>query len=135
MHQRQRRVLFARATGSWETHRSRSVEINGDNHIASRSRTLGMSTQKTSPKYDDDYESEALDEADDETPTDTTSPELDPRTKELTTWDESPATTGRQTPKTEFEDEDTISERLVYEGTDEAERERRIAAADEDFEP
>jgi hypothetical protein len=78
-------------------------------------------------------------EASDETPTEMTSPEVDARTRELTEWDDVPAAHGAAAPKVapggEDEDEDTIASRLVYEGTDEAERERRIAAADPDFEP
>lgn len=94
-----------------------------------------MNTQNPSPNDDEDFEPEELDEAADETPTDTTAPELDPRTKKLTEWDEPPSSRGGPVPKTEIDDEDTTAQRLVYEGTDEAERERRIAAADPDFEP
>ena len=98
-----------------------------------------MSDQYPPADNDDDFDPEEFDEAADETPTDTTAPELDPRTKKLTEWDEAPSSRGSATPRTgpdvEDGDEDTISARLVYEGTDEAERERRIAAADPDFEP
>lgn len=94
-----------------------------------------MNMENPSPNDDEDFEPEELNEAADETPTDTTAPEVDTRTKTLTEWDEAPSSHGSAVPKTEVDDEDTISQRLVYEGTDEAERERRIAAADPDFEP
>ena len=42
---------------------------------------------------------------------------------------------GKAAPRVLPEDEASIAERLVYEGTDEADRERRIAAADPDFDP
>jgi len=66
---------------------------------------------------------------------DVTAPELNAETKELTAWDEPVGASGKAAPKVLPEDEASIAERLVYEGTDEAERERRIAAADPDFEP
>ena len=71
----------------------------------------------------------------DETPTDVTAPELDDRTKDLTEWDDAPAAHGSAAPKVIEDDENSIGEKLVYEGTDEAERERRLADADPDFEP
>lgn len=96
-----------------------------------------MSLQYPPLSNDDDFDLDELDEAADETPTDTTAPEVDPRAKKLTEWDEAPSCRGSAAPRTGIEDgdEDTISARLVYEGTDEAERDRRIAAADPDFEP
>jgi hypothetical protein len=80
---------------------------------------------------------EELDEAAaDETPTDVTAPELSARTKDLTEWDEPPSARGTAAAKGEQDDDDdTIASKLVYEGTDEADRERRMAAADPDFEP
>lgn len=89
----------------------------------------------------DDGDDEALNadeiaDAADESPTDVTAPELDERTKDLTEWDEPPQAHGTAAPKIipEEDDEDSAA-KLVYEGTDEAERERRLAAADPDFEP
>jgi hypothetical protein len=61
--------------------------------------------------------------------------ELSEQTKELTAWDEPPSATGMAAPKVLPEDEVSITEQLVHEGTDEADRERRVAAADPDFEP
>jgi hypothetical protein len=91
---------------------------------------------------EDEEEQEIAEEtvaAADDTPTDVTPPELDARTEELTEWDEAPSAHGTAAPKVgpagDDEDEDSIAEKLVYEGTDEADRERRIAAADPDFEP
>jgi hypothetical protein len=82
---------------------------------------------------------EEIEDATDETPTDVKPPELDQRTEELTEWDDAPSAHGTAAPKVgptaDEEDEDSIAAKLVYEGTDEADRERRIAAADPDFEP
>jgi hypothetical protein len=87
------------------------------------------------PNDDNDISPEEIEAAADETPTDLTAPELDPQTKELTTWDEPPEAAGHAVPRVLPEDETSIAEQLVYEGTDEADRDRRIAAADPDFEP
>ena len=94
-----------------------------------------MRPQSPEPNDDDDTSPDELDVAADETPTDVTAPELTPRTKELVEWDEPPETAGHAAPKVTPEDETSIAEQLIYEGTDEAERERRIAAVDPDFEP
>lgn len=64
-----------------------------------------------------------------------TPPELNKLTKELTEWDEPPAATGTAAHKVLPEDEVSIAEQLVYEGTDEADRDLRLAAADPDSEP
>jgi hypothetical protein len=87
------------------------------------------------PNDDNDVDPAEIADAVDETPTDVTPPELDDRTKELTEWDAAPASSGGASPKLLPEDETSVVEQLVYEGTDEADRERRIAAADPDFEP
>jgi len=86
---------------------------------------------------DEEGEAEELDEAaSDESPTDLTAPELNDQTKDLTEWDEPPSSHGTAAPKIiEGDDDDSAAAKLVYEGTDEADRERRIAAADPDFEP
>lgn len=84
---------------------------------------------------DDDISPEELDVAADETPTDVTAPELSPETKGLVEWDEPPESVGHAVPKVEPDDENSIAEQLVDEGADEADRDRRIAAADPDFEP
>lgn len=83
----------------------------------------------------DDVDPEEIEAASDETPTDVTAPEVDTGTKELVVWDEAPGSSGSATPTVRPDDEAPIGERLVYEGTDEADRERRMAAADPDFEP
>jgi hypothetical protein len=87
------------------------------------------------PSEDEEFDPEELEAAADETPTDAIPPELDERTKDLTTWDEAPASAGTAAPKVVPEDEAAVEEQLVDEGVDEAERERRMAAADPDFEP
>jgi hypothetical protein len=94
-----------------------------------------MRPESPKPNDDDDLSPEELDVAADETPTDVVAPELTPQTEELVEWDESPEATGHAVPKVTPEDETSIAEQLVNEGTDEAERERRIAAVDPDFEP
>lgn len=94
-----------------------------------------MNLQTPVPNEDDDIDPEEIQAAADETPTDVTAPEVNEQTKELTEWDEPPAASGTAAPKVLPEDEVSIAEQLVYEGTDEADRERRIAAADPDFEP
>jgi len=87
------------------------------------------------PNDDDDISPEELEVAADETPTDVTAPELSSETKELVEWDQPPEATGHAAPKVLPDDETSIAEQLVEEGTDEADRDRRIAAADPDFEP
>jgi hypothetical protein len=96
-----------------------------------------MNANTPPPDEDEDAESvaEEIQAAADETPTDTTAPELSAQTKDLTEWDDVPAAHGTSAPKVLPDDEDSIAAQLVYEGTDEADRERRIAAADPDFEP
>ena len=94
-----------------------------------------MNSQKPLPNEDDDIDPAEIEAASDETPTDVTPPELNPQTENLTEWDEAPASSGSAAPRVMPEDETSIAEQLVNEGTDEADRERRLAAADPDFEP
>jgi hypothetical protein len=96
-----------------------------------------MKDEPISPDDETEGVAEELDEAaTDETPTDVTAPELNAQTKDLTEWDEPPSARGTVAGKVEQDDDDeTIASKLVYEGTDEADRERRMAAADPDFEP
>jgi hypothetical protein len=94
-----------------------------------------MKPQSPEPNDDADISPEDLDVASDETPTDVLAPELDAKTKNLVTWDESPAESGKAAPKVRPDDDTSIAEQLVYEGTDEADRDSRIAAVDPDFEP
>ncbi|MGB8168510.1 MAG: hypothetical protein WCF18_13515 [Chthoniobacteraceae bacterium] len=94
-----------------------------------------MNSQTPQPNEDNEIDPEEILSAADETPTDVTAPELDEQTKQVITWDEPPAATGTAAPKVLPEDEVSAAEQLVYEGTDEADRERRMAAADPDFEP
>lgn len=94
-----------------------------------------MNPKAPLPNDDEEVSPEEIAAASDETPTDTTAPELDSRTKELTEWDTPPDAAGGAAPKVQPEDEVSIAEQLVYEGTDEADRTSRQAAADPDFEP
>jgi hypothetical protein len=84
---------------------------------------------------DDDIDPAEIEAAADETPTDVNPPELNPQTKNLTAWDEAPTSAGTAAPRVVPDDETSIAEQVVYEGTDEADRDRRLAAADPDFEP
>jgi len=94
-----------------------------------------MNSQAPQPNEDDDIDPEEIQSASDETPTDVTAPELNEQTKDLTAWDEPPAASGTVAPKVRPDDDVSIAEQLVYEGTDEADRDLRLAAADPDFEP
>jgi len=90
---------------------------------------------KKIPNDDDDSDPRDLENAADEEPTKIIAPELSEQTKELIAWDEPPEATGHEVPTVKPEDETSIAEQLINEGTDEADRERRIAAEDPDFEP
>jgi hypothetical protein len=81
----------------------------------------------------DETDPQTIEDAVNETPASATPPEVDEQTAELISWDEAPANSGA--PKIEPEDEVTAAELLVEEGMEEAERDRRIAAVDPDFEP
>ncbi len=111
---------------------------DGRGHGRDGLRFSGMKRKKQSSDEDLEQTAEEIAEAADETPTDVTPPEVDAQTEEITEWDDAPAAHGKAAPKVlpgNEDDEDTIAAKLVYEGTDEADRERRIAAADPDFEP
>lgn len=89
------------------------------------------------PQSSDD-DSDVAPEEIEEAVNDTTAPdaaEVDAETKDLTEWDQSPAAAGREIPQVREDDETTIAERLVTDGIEEADRDRRIAASDPDFEP
>jgi hypothetical protein len=94
-----------------------------------------MRRKKLSINEEDEQESaEELAEATDETPTDVVAPELNAKTENLTEWDDAPESHGTAAPKITPDDDDSVASKLVYEGTDEADRERRMAAADPDDE-
>jgi len=96
-----------------------------------------MTSKRIPPNEDDQENAEEIADTADETPTDVTAPEVSPRTENLTAWDEAPASRGSAVPTAtnDDDDEDTIAAKLVYEGTDEADREQRLASADPDYEP
>lgn len=94
-----------------------------------------MNARNPQPNDDEDFSPDELEVAADETPTDVTAPELNSATKDVVEWDTPPESSGRAAHKVLPEDEVPAAEELVYEGTDEADRDRRIAAADPDFEP
>lgn len=76
-----------------------------------------------------------LEVAADETPAPKLAPELSEETEKLVAWDEPPESAGHRASTTKPEDETSIAADLVEKGIDAADRERRIAAADPDFEP
>lgn len=82
----------------------------------------------------DEVDTHSMDLAVDDSLTDVTPPELNAATKDVVEWDDAPSSHGHMTTRPYNEEEDSIGAMLVYEGTDEADRERRMAAADPDFE-
>lgn len=87
------------------------------------------------PTSNESEDPEELEVAADEAPAPKLAPELSAETEKLVTWDEPPESAGHQAPTTNPEDETSIAADLVEKGIDAADRERRIAAADPDFEP
>jgi hypothetical protein len=83
-----------------------------------------------------DFDPEAIQEAAEEItdPGVEPPPELSLRTEKLTEWDETIGSTGTQAPKVRPEDENSISEELVEDGIESADRDRRLAAEDPDYE-
>lgn len=93
-----------------------------------------MTTKKPSAN-DEDNVAEEIAAAVDETPTQFMAPEVDAQTENITEWDVPPTSAGTSGVKVQPEDEVPAAVRLVREGVDEADRERRMAAADPDFQP
>jgi hypothetical protein len=77
----------------------------------------------------------SLEDVIDEAPIESDVPEVSEQTKKLIAWDEPPDAAGHEVPPVEPEDETSVVEELVEQGMDEADRDRRIAAADPDLEP
>jgi hypothetical protein len=111
------------------THRKTPSESNG--HGSGFVRKKDMSPKPTEPNEDQEFDPEEIDSAANQTPAYAMPPELDERTRNLTEWDEPPPPSVNALP----DDEESVAEKLVNEGIDEAERERRMAAADPNFEP
>ena len=65
----------------------------------------------------------------------TLAPEVSSRTAEITVWDESPADVGWRVQERPMDSQVTISEQLVSEGNEQADREQRIAAGDAEVAP
>src|SRR5207247_2641785 len=106
-----------------------------DGHSRRLARRKGMNPKQPQPNEDEDFDPKELEAAAAETLTNAPPPELDEQTKHLTQWDEAPASSGTRAPKVAPEDEIPLVEQLIHRGIDEAERDRRMAAADPDFEP
>lgn len=96
---------------------------------------MDMTPQAPSPNDDSDIAPEDIEAAAESDPIGAAAPELNPQTEELTEWDDAPASHGTAAPKVPAFDEATIASELVAEGTEEADRDQRIAATDPDFEP
>jgi hypothetical protein len=94
-----------------------------------------MKPQEQLPDDEEDFPAEELEDAINETSAKSGAPEVDQQTAALTEWDEPPTSSGHEVPTSGLDDEATVAEQLVSEGINEAERERRIAASDPDFEP
>jgi hypothetical protein len=96
-----------------------------------------MKTTPRKRRADEDPEIDIreIEEAEYSTAADEQAPEVDPRTVNLTSWDEPPGSSGTSAPKTHLDDEIPPGEQLVEEGIDEADREQRLAASDPDYEP
>lgn len=86
------------------------------------------------PSLDDTFDPDELDAAVNDHAPANPAPEIDARTKFVTTWDEPPSSTGKSAPKIPPDDEATIGSELVDEGIDVADSEQRIASADPDSE-
>ena len=59
-------------------------------------------------------------------------PEVSARTAEITVWNESPEEVGWRVQERPMDSQVTISEQLVSEGNEEADREQRMAAGESD---
>ena len=59
-------------------------------------------------------------------------PEVSARTAEITVWNESPEEVGWRVQERPMDSQVTISEQLVSEGNEEADREQRLAAGESD---
>lgn len=95
----------------------------------------GMIPTPAEPNEDPEFDPEELIESTESPRADAAPPEVNPATEQLTEWDLPPSSSGKSAPKVMPEDEVSTAEKLVRDGMDEAERERRIAAADPDPEP
>ena len=100
---------------------------------------MKLKPKPAQPNDDPDFDPHELEEAvDEETSLESQdqekAPEVDDDTEDLTEWDQPPGAAGMTVPKLLPEDEAPVGETLTQEGLDEAERERRIAAADPDYE-
>jgi hypothetical protein len=94
-----------------------------------------MNQNRVEPHDDDEFDAEEIDAAAEERITPDVAPEENSKTKDLTEWDQPASPSAGAVPRTPLEDETSISEQLIEEGIDEADREQRLASADPDFEP
>jgi hypothetical protein len=96
---------------------------------------MNATPRKRRPADDPDFDIREIEEAEYSTAADEAAPEVDPRTVNLTSWDDPPGSSGTSAPKTHLDDEIPPGEQLVEEGVDEADRDQRLAASDPDYEP
>lgn len=109
--------------------------MNSTANSAAGCEILCMTPHPAEPDEDSDFDPEEVVEAAQDQPADLIPPEVNPTTAVLTEWDAPPSSSGRAAPKVLPEDEVPAAETLIDAGLEEADREKRIAAADPDFEP
>lgn len=92
---------------------------------------MGMKNPaKPQPADDPDVDPNEVIEASDERNTVERAPEVPAGLEGATEWDTPVGATGTPAAKSGLDDEETVGTQLILEGLDEAERERRIAAAE-----
>jgi hypothetical protein len=87
---------------------------------------------KPQPSDDPDVDPQEVIEASDERNTVDTAPEVPAGLEGAVEWDTPVAAKGTPAPKVNMDDEESVGTQLVLDGVDEAEREQRIAAADQE---
>ena len=95
--------------------------------VEQRARELAKMDGRTQPNEAD----RILAKTEFEGTVDPQTPEVPPEIESVTTWDESPASSGIQATTVLPEDEANIDETLVEEGLEEADHPSRLAAAEE----
>ena len=91
-------------------------------------------TDRPNPVQDANALNEEILEAAEKIDGESLAPEVSCRTAEVTVWDESPEDVGWRVQERPMDNQLTISEQLVSEGNEQADREQRIAAGAGDAE-
>ena len=130
---RRRFPLLCRAARLWSSSRRSSCR-NSTTRGADDPRNTEVILPKKIPNDDDDSDRRDLEIAADEEPDENRElPSCRSKRKSWSGWDEPPEATGHEATTVHRKDETSIAEELINEGTDEADRERRIAAEDPDL--